>query len=97
MEIGDSINGRISKQITARKRLVYKTHRACGMDSLAAALGFVLLNWTIRSIIPSEQAPGSSSTAIPSESFESNVRQGKICEGPLALAHGFSVYVTKSG
>ncbi|HQV92906.1 MAG TPA: hypothetical protein PLA27_01775 [Anaerolineales bacterium] len=62
--------------------------------TVAAVLGFVLLNWTIRSIIPSEQAPGSSSTAIPSETFESNVRQGKICEGPLALAHDFSVYVT---
>lgn len=62
--------------------------------TLAAALGFVLLNWTIRSIIPSEQIPGSSSTEIPSETFESNVRQGNICEGPLALAHGFSVYLT---
>ncbi len=62
--------------------------------TVAAVLGFVLLNWTIRSLILTEQVPGSSNTAIPSESFESNVRQGNICEGPLALAHGFSVYVT---
>ncbi len=62
--------------------------------TLAAVLGFVLLNWTIRSLVPSEQVPGASNTAIPSESFESNVRQGNICEGPLALAHGFLVYLT---
>lgn len=63
--------------------------------TFAAVLGFFLFNWAIRSIILSEQAPGSSNTEIPSsDTFESNVRQGNICEGPLALAHGFSVYVT---
>lgn len=62
--------------------------------TVAAVLGFVLFNWAIRSLIPSEQVPGSSSTEIPLNTFESNVRQGNICEGPLALAHGFSVYVT---
>lgn len=62
--------------------------------TVTAVLGFVLLNWTIRSLVPSEQVPGSSSTEISSDTFESNVRQGNICEGPLALAHGFSVYVT---
>ena len=63
--------------------------------TFAAVLGFFLFNWAIRSIIPSEQTPGSLNTEIPSsDTFESNVRQGNICEGPLALAHGFSVYVT---
>ena len=62
--------------------------------TFAAVLGFFLFNWAIRSLVPSEQAPGSSNTEIPLETFESNVRQGNICEGPLALAHGFSVYVT---
>lgn len=65
--------------------------------TFAAVLGFFLLNWTIRSIIPSKQAPGSSSTEIPLETFESNVRQGNMCEGPLALAHGFSAFMSNSG
>ena len=62
--------------------------------TFAAVLGFFLFNWAIRSLVPSEQTPGLSSTEISSNTFESNVRQRNICEGPLALAHGFSVYVT---
>lgn len=64
--------------------------------TVTAVLGFVLLNWTIRSLVPSEQALGSSSTEIPLNTFESNVRQGNICEGPLALAHGFSAFISNS-
>ena len=64
--------------------------------TVAAVLGFVLFHWTIRSLVPSEQVPGSSSTEISSDTFESNVRQGIICEGPLALAHGFSAFISNS-
>ncbi len=62
--------------------------------TIAAVLGFFLFNWAIRSLAPSEQAPGSSSTEISPTTFESNVRQGNICEGPLALAHGYSVFLS---
>lgn len=60
--------------------------------TLAAALGIFLLNWTIRSLVPPEQSqPASANTAIP---FETQVRQGSICEGQLAAAHGFTVALT---
>jgi len=63
--------------------------------TLAAVLGFVLLNWTIRSLAsPEHISPAAPNTEIPVETFESKVRQGNICAGPLALAHGFSVTVT---
>lgn len=54
--------------------------------------GFILLNWGIRSLVPSEQiTPGASNTEV---SFETQVKQGDICAGPLALAHNFSVSLT---
>jgi len=57
--------------------------------ALVAVLGIFLLNWTLRSLTPSEQVNvGASNTEVP---FETQVRQGNICAGPLALAHGFSV------
>lgn len=60
--------------------------------ALAAALGIFLLNWTIRSLVPPEQSqPAASNTEIP---FETQVRQGDICEGSLAVAHGFTVALT---
>lgn len=60
--------------------------------TLAAALGILLLNWTIRSLVPPEQSqPASANTEMP---FETRVRQGDICEGPLAVAHGFTVALT---
>ncbi|HKJ38789.1 MAG TPA: hypothetical protein VJ972_08440 [Anaerolineales bacterium] len=63
--------------------------------AVVAILGFVFLNWTIRSLVPPEQINvGASNTEVPVETFESKVREGKICEGPLALAHGFNVSMT---
>jgi WD40 repeat protein len=63
--------------------------------TLIAVLGFFLLNWTISSLVPPEQVnPATSNTEIHVENFESKVRQGRICEGPLAVARGFSVSLT---
>jgi len=63
--------------------------------AVVAILGFVILNWTIRSLVPPEQInAGTSNTEVPVETFESKVREGKVCEGPLALAHGFNVSMT---
>jgi len=54
-----------------------------------------LLSWAIRSLVPPEQVNvGASNTEIPVETFESMVRQGKICSGPLAVEHGFAVSLT---
>jgi Tol biopolymer transport system component len=58
------------------------------------ALGAVfLLNWSISSLAP-DSLPGAGETSEPQISFEDNVRQGNICTGPLALAHGFAVFLT---
>ena len=59
---------------------------------IAAVIGFVLLNWAIRSLaLPEQINAGTSNTEAP---FEAQVRQGTVCEGPLAVAHGFSVALT---
>ena len=60
--------------------------------TLAAVLGIFLLTWAIRSLVPSEQVGvASPNTEIP---FETQIRQGIICEGSLAVAHGFSIALT---
>jgi hypothetical protein len=60
--------------------------------AVVAVIGFVLLNWTFRSLVLPEQiSAGTSSEEVP---FETRVRQGDICAGPLTLAHGFSVSLT---
>lgn len=60
--------------------------------TLVAVLGFFLVNWTIRSLVPPEQSqPASANTEMP---FETRVRQGDICESSLAAAHGFTVALT---
>jgi dipeptidyl aminopeptidase/acylaminoacyl peptidase len=61
--------------------------------ALLALFAVLLLNWTIRSLVP-ELPPAAAETAKPPISFEDNVRQGNICSGPLALAHGFEVFLT---
>ena len=60
--------------------------------ALLAVGAVFLLNWTIRSLAPQSVPVGV--TAKPEISFASHVRQGDICTGPLALAHGFGVFLT---
>src|SRR5215510_16314178 len=64
---------------------------ALGWAVLALAAVY-LLNLTIRSVVPT-QPPAEGVTPAPEISFEENVQGGKICEGPIALAHNFSVYL----
>ena len=62
----------------------------------ALAVGAVLLlNWTMRSL--ASPAPASAVTPDPIPSFEENIRQGKVCAGPLAVGHGFAVFLTNDG
>ena len=61
--------------------------------AVLAALAIFLLNWTIRSLAPGVQ-PAAAEIPLPEISFAENVRQGNICAGPLALAHGFGVFLT---
>jgi len=63
--------------------------------ALIAITGFILFNWATRSLVPrTETSNNASNTEVPVENFEASVRNGNICAGPLALAHGFSVTVT---
>jgi len=65
---------------------------ALGWAVLTLAVVY-LLNLTIRSVAP--QLPSAEGvTSVPEVSFEDDLRQGKICTGPLALAHNFSIYLT---
>lgn len=59
----------------------------------ALAIGaMLLLNWTIRSLASGSPAAGA--TPVPTVSFETSVRQGDLCAGPLAAGHGFAVFLT---
>jgi hypothetical protein len=58
------------------------------------AVGAVfLLSWMIRSLVPNI-SPATGTTPTPVISFEADVRAGNRCQGPLALAHNFSVALT---
>src|SRR5512138_1016610 len=50
-----------------------------------AAAVIALLNWTIHSMV--SNPPPAAEPVDPSVAFESGVRQGKVCAGPLTLAH----------
>ena len=52
-----------------------------------------LLNWTIRSETAEPPLAGVV-TAVPEIPFADNVRRGDICRDPLALSHGFNVFLT---
>jgi len=60
---------------------------------IAAICGVLLLNWTIRSFAP-QIPPAAGITPTQAVSFAASVRAGDICLGPLALAHGFTVYLS---
>lgn len=61
--------------------------------ALLALIAIFLLNWTLRSLAP-ELPPAAAETLKPPVSFEEEVRQGKICSGPLALVHDFELFLT---
>lgn len=65
---------------------------ALGWAILAISAAF-LLNLTIRSLAP-DALPAAAERPGPEISFADNVRQGDICEGRLALAHGLNVFLT---
>jgi dipeptidyl aminopeptidase/acylaminoacyl peptidase len=60
---------------------------------IAAMTGVLLLNWLIRSLAP-PVTPAAEATETQPLSFAEQVRTGDICQAPLALGHGFSVFLT---
>lgn len=63
-----------------------------GWAFLAVSAVF-LLSWMIRSLVPNI-SPASNATPTPVISFESDVRSGNRCQGPLAAGHNYSAFLT---
>jgi len=61
--------------------------------AIAAILGVLMFNWTIRSLAP-QMPPAVGPAATQEVSFAESVRSGDICTTPLALGHGFDVFLT---
>jgi WD40 repeat protein len=61
--------------------------------AIVAIFGVLVLSWALRSLLPGIQV-AAGPTPTQKASFETDVRTGNICEGPLALAHGFGVFLT---
>jgi WD40 repeat protein len=61
--------------------------------AVLAGCAILLLNWTIRALVP-ELPIAAGATSSPAASFEDSLRNGNICAGPLALEHGFAVFLT---
>ena len=61
--------------------------------TIAALGGVLLLNWVVRSLVP-QPSPAAGPTATHEISFVESVRSGSICMGPLAVGHGFSVFLS---
>jgi dipeptidyl aminopeptidase/acylaminoacyl peptidase len=53
-----------------------------------------LLNLAIRSLMP-KQVPAADRMPSTVVSFEEKVKAGKICQGQLAVAHGYSIFLSK--
>ncbi len=78
-----------------------KSKRASSWQKIMPSLGwalvagcvFLLLNWTIRSLASNPSVVGAE-VPTPPVSFISEVQQGNICMGRLAVEHGFNVFLT---
>lgn len=60
---------------------------------IAAIAGVLLLNWAVRYFVPSPP-PAAGPTETQEVSFAASVRNGDICTSPLALVHGFDVFLS---
>jgi Tol biopolymer transport system component len=61
--------------------------------AIVAIFGVLVLSWMLRSLLPGIQV-AAGPTPTQKVSFETSVRASNICVGPLALAHGFDVFLT---
>jgi len=87
-----------SKKVGMEQRPFMKFLTPIGW-AIAAVAVVLLAGWMMRSLSPGLQ-PAVEPTITQEASFESDVRTGTICTGPLAIAHGFAVFLTnedKSG
>jgi Tol biopolymer transport system component len=63
--------------------------------AVIAILTVLLAGWLLRNLLPGIQ-PAAIPTVSPKVSFEENIRQGNICVGPLAVGHGFAVFLSNA-
>ena len=63
--------------------------------AIAAVIIMLALSWMLRTWSPVIR-PAAIPTETQAISFETGVREGDICKGPLAAAHGFDVFLTNS-
>jgi hypothetical protein len=61
--------------------------------AIAGVGGVLLLNWVFGSLVP-QTLPAAGTAETREVSFADSVRAGDICAAPLALAHGFGVFLT---
>jgi Tol biopolymer transport system component len=100
MQLSPTFQWELETQLMDRAKAITQPSRGwqakifapLGWATLALGIVF-LLNWTIRSLA-FHSTPAAGETPSPEISFESNVRQGNICAGPLALVHGFELFLT---
>lgn len=60
--------------------------------TVIAIAAVLLLNWTVRSL--SSPPPAAAVTPGPIPSFEADIQQRRICAAPLAVGHGFAVFLS---
>ena len=61
--------------------------------AIAISGGVFLLNWVLGSLVP-DAPPAAGTTETREVSFAESVRAGDSCAAPLALTHGFGVFLT---
>lgn len=59
--------------------------------AITAIAGVLLANWLFRSLLPGLQT----TTPTQAVSFAASVKQGTLCAAPLAVSHGFAVFLTR--
>jgi Tol biopolymer transport system component len=100
MQLSPSFQSDLETQLMEKARML--SQPASGwFTKIMPAIGWAvlvvgaiaLLNWTIRSMAPA-LPPAAAETSLPAASFETRVRQGDLCTGPLAVGHGFVVSIT---
>jgi LysM repeat protein len=98
------VNPQFQSNLEARLKQAHpenkQPERSTGIKILPAigwailAIGaFLILNWAVSSLVPDRQ-PAANGTPDPEIPFESDVKSDNICAGQLAVAHGFSVFLT---
>ena len=89
----DLENRLMEKATTPPTRSLFSKILVPAAWTIAAIGGVILLNRIIGSSVP-QPSPATGPTVTQEVSFAASVRTGAICTGPLAVGHGFAVFLT---